>query len=69
VSLAEDARALVERTCKVQGLPERVTDGVALTRVAALVLAIKNAESAPRGAPDRSTFAATSPQGGRRGSS
>ena len=34
----EKARAIVERSRKAQGLPERVTDAVTLSRVAAAFL-------------------------------
>lgn len=37
MSLAADARAIVERTCSEQGLPPHVTDPAGVARLAALL--------------------------------
>ncbi len=41
MTLAEDAAAIVARTCAAQGPPERVTDPAVLARVAAILAASK----------------------------
>lgn len=49
-AVSDAARRLVERTCKTQGVPERITDPTTLAQVAALVIAARNGNGAPKGA-------------------
>lgn len=66
--VAAAAKRLAERSCREQGIPLAVADPDVLRRVANILTINGNGKGAPKGAPtDVSTFAATSPQGGRRG--